>query len=545
MSTTVKDPETGKKISIYNALRKGELDTLKRIYEIKEGDLTLFNILHGGLYPFDWAMRRGYYNLIEWFVSIGVEPKFDQDSFVKIYSDDLKHDFRSLDQLLTIPNINLLSVYWKALTPTRFRREQFIKIMNHGNTHFLYNKYNYGYIEGVEGEKDDNSYCYNYPDGIDARDSFWKALMNIGEDVFQILVELGYDFYPLKILEIFSDISYKRYYSLPFKKVMLQSLLKRVESNELTDEEKITVDQSMNKLLYSNYDVSTKLKMLIKLYGDRYDFNCSMKKSVSKYELHIDYSLIEQVVYNNDLVSLKLLLEYNGGVITSNRLFSTLFGRFRFLSSDSDVFRLFHFLNDNYQEILFCEDDENWDFDYYSDIHYNSHWFSTTFQNFLKVIIENCKNEKFLQMLTSIHLSKVNDEDRREILKFSFANITTGVNYIEEHILGLQDLVIKNCKSIISGFNCCLTSKSFPLYKNVAIVKREYRYSYYIPIYIKMLNYIKFYQECGYTFSESFLTDPKFEKIKNYQKYIEEIISMKEDNNPFLSVDNPSAVEFV
>jgi hypothetical protein len=30
----VKDPETKENISVYNALRKGELDKIKRIYEI-------------------------------------------------------------------------------------------------------------------------------------------------------------------------------------------------------------------------------------------------------------------------------------------------------------------------------------------------------------------------------------------------------------------------------------------------------------------------------------------------------------------------------
>lgn len=518
---TVKDPKTKKKISIYNALRKGDLDTLKRIYEIKEGDLTLFSKRHGGLYPYDWVMRRGYYKLIEWFVSIGVEPNFDYDSFFKIYSDDLKHDFRSLDQLLTIPNINLLSVCWKALTPTKFRKEQFIKIMNHSNTHLLYNKYNYGYIKGVKEEKDDHHYC---PDNMNARECFWTALMNIDEDVFQILIEFGYEFNSLKILEAFSNISYYRYDTVPFKKVMLEALFTRVKSKELTDEENIIFDQSMYKLLYSNYNLSTKLKILIKLYGDKYDFNREMKATVSKYynkySLNINYSLIEEVVYENDLVSLKLMLKCNGGVIKSNKLFLTLFNKLQFLFYDKDFLNMFNFLNDNYKELLFCEDDENWDFNYSTDKYYNEYkfspWFSFEFQSFLKAIIENCKNEKFLQMITYMYTFRVNNKEREEILKFSFTNITKEVNYVEEYILQIQDL----------AYNYLLSK--LPLYKNKAIVGSEYKYSYNFNVYKKILNCIKLYQTCGYTFSENFITNPKFEEIENYEKYIKEILAQSE-----------------
>lgn len=532
----VKDPKTKKKISIYNALRKGDLDTLKKVYEIKEGDLTLFNQSHGGIYPYDWAMRKGYYKLIEWFVSIGVKPTFDCDSFLKIYSDDLKHDFRSLDQLLTIPNINLLYVCSKALTPTKFRKEQFIKIMNHSNTRLLYNKYNYGYIE--EDEKDDHHY---YPNNINEIGFFWTALMNIDEDVFQILIEFGYEFNSLKILKAFSNISYYTHDRVPFKKVMLEALFTKVKSKELTDEENIIFDQSMYKLLYSNFNLSTKLKILIKLYGDKYDFNRKMKAILSNcynnYCLNINYSLIEEAVHKNDLVSLKLMLKCNGGVIKSNKLFLTLFNKLQFLFYDTDFVNMFNFLNNNYKELLFCEDDENWNFNYSTDKYkykYNfSPWFSLEFQSFIKAIIENCKNEKFLQMITYIYTFRVNDKDREEILKFSFTNITKEVNYIEEHILQQQDLIIKKYKSIINKFNDFLGK--FPFDKNQAIVKREYEYSYHSNIYKRILNYIKFYQICGYTFSESFMTNPRFEEIEKYEAYIKEILSMREKYEAYIT----------
>jgi hypothetical protein len=81
-------------------------------------------------------------------------------------------------------------------------------------------------------------------------------------------------------------------------------------------------------------------------------------------------------------------------------------------------------LNNNYNDILFCEDDEN----YNININFNklpkynrSNWFNTYFQQNIKLIVENCKNEKFLQKFIFIHIKMVSDNEIiKNILKFSF-----------------------------------------------------------------------------------------------------------------------------
>jgi hypothetical protein len=514
---SVKDPETKEKISVYNALRKGDLDKIKRVYEIKKGDISIFNEKYGGLYPYDWAFRRLYYNLIEYFISIKIEPKFDNNSFFKIYSDDVKNNTGIIDKLLTIPNINILSVYWESLKPQKFRKDLFIKIMNHSATRYVYYNKNFGYNKKcVDCGKNDisiyypiyNSNCYY---NLNEKESFWMQLMNIDEDMFKILEELNYNFNPLKILELLSNINKyinnSWYKPFPFSKIMMSSLVNLIKSSELTEEDNIIFNNSMYKLLNCYYKNTPKLKILIDLYGDKYDFNCKLDIYIPNNKI----SLIEKMVYKNELKSLKLLLKYNGGVIKSNKLFYYLlkknFNIYSFKNLTKNI-SMFNFLNDNYQDTLFCEDNENWNFDYniydtycysYDIINYS---FSSEIKNTFKLISEQCKNEKFLQMISFLYHpfidKSININDKiKDSLKFCFTNITQNVNYIEKIIIDYQDLIITKSN------------------------KRIYF------IYNNILKYIKLYQECGYIFSETFLNHPNFSKIDQLKKEIEDIISVE------------------
>lgn len=508
----IKDPETNKNISIYNALRKGDLDKIRRVYEIKKGDISIFNEEYGGLYPYDWAFRKMHYNLIDYFISIKIEPKFEVESFYKIYSDDIKNNTGIIDKLLTIPNINILSVYWKSLTPQKFRKDLFIKIMKHSVSRYVYDKYNFGYNKKIVDCSNINMNIY-YPIcnsncyyNLNKKESFWMQLMNINEDIFKILEELNYSFNPLKILEFLSNINKyinnSWYDPFPFSKIMMTSLVNLIKSSELTEEDNIIFNNSMYKLLNCYYNKTSKLKILIDLYGDKYDFNCKLDIYIKNYNI----SFIEKTVYKNELKSLKLLLKYNGGVIKSNKLFYYLLKKFNIYSFKilSEDLNMLNFLNDNYQDTLFCDDNENWNFDFdivdmdycsYNNVTYS---FSFEIKNIFKLISEQCKNEKFLQMISLLYLPFIDrsiniDNKIKDILKFCFINITQNVNYIED---------------IITEYYNNITND----------IKIKKRCNNVMEMHNNILKYIQLYQECGYIFSETFLSNLKLLEIEKLHK---------------------------
>ena len=521
---TIKDPITKKNISIYKALLKGDLDTLKRVYEINKEDVSIFNMPYNGFYPYDWIMRKNHFDIIEYFISIRVEPIFDHYSFANLYKYDFNNDFKLLDQLLTIPNINILSVCWKALTPNKFKREQFIKIMNHSNTRFIYDKYNYGHIEGISSEKDIIGVVY------DSRDNFWISLMNMHEDIFNILLELGYIFNPLNILERFSynccNCKFAYDFSYPFNKIMLKSILDKIKSNELNDKDKETLDTSMYILLCYN-NGSSNFKNLIQIYN--FDFNIKLIKKLhhNKYldkhysnfnrmRLYPYYSLIENMIIYDYIYYFKFLLKHNGGVIKSNSLLFHIFNRFRNYEIgnyifNTNIFNMFNFLNDNYHDILFCDDHTNWEFDYNNDYKYDFGYNINNIDEFNKMIIEKYEkneineiHEKYLHIITYILFYNTKD-DQKYILKLILTNITKNTSYIEKYILIHQKSIINKYKSIIDDINSNINSNNINIIKNFNN---------------DTLKCIKLYQECGFTFSESFLTNPNFTEIDNLKTKI-------------------------
>lgn len=513
----VKDPETKKQLSIYNTLCKGELNILKRIYEIKDGDMSFLNERYGGLYPYDWVMRKGYYNIIDWFVQIGVKPRFNEDSFAKIYTFDLKNDFRGLIQLLKIPDVDMLTNCFKALTTTKYRREQFVQIMSHHNTRKLFYELDYGFIKEVKyddpkKEKKDN---------IKAR-FFWITMMNINDDIFSLLEELGYTFNYVLLLQNYSEQhrEHSDYYNIScsFKRVMINSLWEKVKFDSLEKDEKKIVDDAMFTLLWKNRRIDSRVKLLLTLYGDKYDFNrkYGSNKNISK-------SIIEDYVGQHDLKSLKLILKYQDKIV-SNRLFALLFKNNIDLHCDKDYLNMYNFLYENYKEQLFCDDEMNWRF--FIESNYTSAcWFSTTFKTYLEAIIENCTNEKFKQMLT-YHYANVNfivtsipnekvevtftpNEKVEKILKYSFEKITDNLNYIEEYISIILDSVVQIRKNMIKHFN-----KS----KESLFDINEY-------CFIKVKRLIPIYTKVGYRFSDQIISDPRWKEIEELKLHYDALLA--------------------
>lgn len=525
-----KDPETKKSLSMYKACKDGDLETLKRIYEIKK-DVKIFDEYIGSNKPFIWALRFGHFDMLQFLISLNVTAEIDDFTLKKYWKFDKATGFKNLPMLLSIPEIDLLTNLHWVNTPTGFVKSAFIQIMKHPYTKKLYDDKDYGmlskYYNNVSNLDNTIQYC--------VRESiqFWCSLLRVNDDLFQVMEELGYSFNCYNIMRTISDVSKTHYYAsssfgeggTPIKKKMLDSMFTRIQ-----DHTKDEIHELMHLMLHSYWVGQINIKPLLKLYGKKYDFNKKYKQYLVITNSYEDISFFELLVLKHDIDILKDLVKIQPE-IKSKRLIKMIYnGNYaNFYKGDysegyyrrkyKNPYNVFKFLKDNYPEELFDDNDKNWDFKI-SHFRYDDRKVGTlnSIKNIFDMILSSCTHHKFIQEFIYYHLyNSTKYEDDFIIFKpyiLSAVESDKEDKYLEPIIIDYLKRVMKYC------------------YDQVKILNDNYYNKYslsfldnYVYFYNKTIHLVKIYKEAGYLFRTEFLNNPIWEKVADL---VDKICKQKE-----------------